>query len=583
MKPLLKKEAFLITVLLMSVIALQAKTTNKKNIAADSCELAIMVSTNDGESPEGACIELQNLSENTVYTDTIPAGGTVMLEVLQGDYLLTISKEGYYTFDEFLAITETYYIAEVVLVEIISPPQNLEIDVECRDVVLDWEEGSPEKNNSRELLGYSVYKNGAVINDSLITDTEYIDDSGFGGNHDYFVTSVYSTGESGTTDTLTADVDFINPPRNLTGDLEIGTGVQLDWNPPSEEQQFQIQWDDGENHTSVGPDDQELDFSVASRWYPEDLGLYHNMIVKEISFFPAEEDCAYYLRIWAGDEPELAFEQYVPAENLEMDEWNTVELDTLFTIDANQQFWFGYRANAEQGFPAGADEGPAITYHGDMFWDAEAGWASLKEAYGLDYNWNLAATILNQEGEKNVLTSQDQNNPKNIKLNSTTSKTSYQSSISENGDFFSYHIYRDDELLVKDWPQTSYLDENPDPLNNVHDYYVKAIYADGCISEPSAVERVSLLPTGNNEINKQKKIIIHPNPAQKRVNFILKNTTQTIRIYDNSGQLLYETNTEAKENLTLDVSDYEAGVYIAEFVTSEGERITNRFVVINQK
>ena len=49
---------------------------------------------------------------------------------------------------------------------------------------------------SRELLGYNVYRDGVGINAALVTDTEYLDIGLADGTYQYWITAVYFDGES---------------------------------------------------------------------------------------------------------------------------------------------------------------------------------------------------------------------------------------------------------------------------------------------------------------------------------------------------------------------------------------------------
>lgn len=72
-------------------------------------------------------------------------------------------------------------------------------------------------NRSRELIGYNVYRNGAVIAESVPV-TEYSDPDLGNGTYSYFVTAVYTNGESGPSNTVELQITGVgvgNPgPEN---------------------------------------------------------------------------------------------------------------------------------------------------------------------------------------------------------------------------------------------------------------------------------------------------------------------------------------------------------------------------------
>ncbi|MCF8230693.1 MAG: carboxypeptidase-like regulatory domain-containing protein, partial [Bacteroidales bacterium] len=276
-------------------------------------EVLLLVSTNTGESPGGAIATFEQIGGDSTYTDTVPESGTLTFpEVWVGEYNLTVTKEGYEPYTNVINIQGEYYIEEVLLLEELVPPDNLEAEANCKDVYLEWTHNPTVKTrrsenrkiptqagnnsretNQREFIGFNVYKEGVLLNEEPLSETEYTDENSLGGTFGYCATAVYSTGESGSTDTVNVEVDFITPPDNLEGYKINWVDIQLEWDEPLPQQYYPLQWDDGENYTSIGTED-EYDFSVASRWYPEDLGVYDSMYLDKISFYPTEENCEYY-------------------------------------------------------------------------------------------------------------------------------------------------------------------------------------------------------------------------------------------------------------------------------------------------
>ena len=78
---------------------------------------------------------------------------------------------------------------------ILFPPNNFAatIDVNTNAVSLSWSEPNPNNHN---LIGYNIYKNGTKINGSVITDFTYNYDEITLDDYHYYVTAVYSQGES---------------------------------------------------------------------------------------------------------------------------------------------------------------------------------------------------------------------------------------------------------------------------------------------------------------------------------------------------------------------------------------------------
>jgi hypothetical protein len=73
-----------------------------------------------------------------------------------------------------------------------------------------------------------------------------------------------------------------------------------------------------------------------------------------------------------------------------------------------------------------------------------------------------------------------------------------------------YHVYRND-VLLKELPQTAYLDENLP--NGDYTYSVRAVYADGCESLSYNTVKVTVQNTGIGEKEKNGDIVVFPNPT----------------------------------------------------------------------
>jgi C1A family cysteine protease len=112
-----------------------------------------------------------------------------------------------------------------------NPPQNLGFEIiDYNSVILSWDAGS------EGVLSYKIYKDGILLdeiqNTPFPTDG-YIDEAIDGGSYSYYVTAVYSSGESDPSDTII--VDLILPvPQNLTANPSNGN-IALLWSAPTRE------------------------------------------------------------------------------------------------------------------------------------------------------------------------------------------------------------------------------------------------------------------------------------------------------------------------------------------------------------
>ncbi len=172
--------------------------------------------------------------------------------------------------------------------------------------------------------------------------------------------------------------------------MAIESTIATPFNRAKEDEGEWIHWDDGTNYTGIGYNGPG-EFAVASRWEAADLADYDGLYITQISFFPREANATYSLKIWTGVNHSSAYTQDV--EEVTIMEWNTVELETPYQIDASAEMMFGYYIITEAGYPAGADAGPAVGGKGDMLYDVDDGWVAMAADYGLNYNWNIQAYV----------------------------------------------------------------------------------------------------------------------------------------------------------------------------------------------
>jgi len=435
---------------------------------------------------------------------------------------------------------------------------------------------------SRELLGYNIYRDGILVNEEPITENQYLDQDLAGGTLNYEVSAVYTTGESALAGPLEVDVEVINPPENLQAEKISWNNVHLTWEAPSNQPIYDLHWDNGENYTSIGTGE-AFDFDVASRWTPEDLQQFDGMYLTEVSFYPREVQTEYFIRVWTGEEATLVVDQQV--SEVTIDAWNTVELDTPVEINTSGELWFGYRADAETGYPAGCDEGPALAGKGDMINDPDLGWVAMSEAYGLNYNWNLSGTVTNiEDGDRYVLSELDEGHRNNEAAGEVTASNQINESPVKRQperEFVGYNVFRNGSQLNTELVTVNYYfdpDLPVDPQNGGEfEYYVEAQFQSGCISDPSNTQVVDY---GTNTDNLSRlDIRIYPNPATSQVNFALDPNIEKIEIIDPLGRNVISKKITDETVVKLNTQSYSAGIYIAKFFAKNNTVISKRFII----
>ncbi len=148
------------------------------------------------------------------------------------------------------------------------------------------------KSAKAQLMGYDVYRDGAMIDYVAAPVTDYDDMDLSSGTYEYYVKAVYDEGDSPASNSATAVIENPVPPapQNLVA-TGVTNGVQLTWDAVGSGEW--IQWDAGVNNgNGVGLTNGGT-FSVASRWMPADLTLYNGFSLQKVQFFPNADPAAY--------------------------------------------------------------------------------------------------------------------------------------------------------------------------------------------------------------------------------------------------------------------------------------------------
>ncbi len=342
---------------------------------------------------------------------------------------------------------------------------------------------------TRELLGYKVYRDGALIQTITGSANSQYDDLNLEiGTYSYTVTAVYTAGESEPAGPVTATVTPpADPPLDLAATVD-GNDVTLTWTSPVAPQPGEwITWCQDVLGNGIGTNS-AIVFDVAHRFAQSDLTAHQGGSVTQVKFVPNYADCVYTVKVWTGGSATnagtLVSSQVVPT--VELGAWNLVVLNTPVPLPTTGDLYVGYEVNTQGDHPAGCDGGPVVEGKGNMMYFNGA-WTTLTGlAPSLTYNWLIQTFVAEGPAFKAVELTPI---PEHQQVSYTTDPLSLETKqVSREPEraLTGFKVYRDGVQIgaINDPGITTYTDL--DLPNGDYVYGVTAVYSTG-ESEPATV------------------------------------------------------------------------------------------------
>jgi len=132
-----------------------------------------------------------------------------------------------------------------------------------------------------------------------------------------------------------------------------------------------------------------------------------------------------------------------------------------------------------------------------------------------------------------------------------------------------FYLYRNG-TLIKELQENTYFDENlPD---GDHNYYVKALYANGCESLSYNVAKITIQTVGIGEMGKESDIVVYPNPSNGELQVTsYKLRVMSIEIFDLLGKSVGTNLCVRPETETIvNISHLPSGMYFLRIQTDNG-------------
>ena len=548
--------------------------------------VVVIVDLNTGNSPEGATVTFQNTNiPDTTYEYTVPASGTVNIENFwKGNYNLTVSKENYDTYqEENIDILEDNFIRSITLKETLAMPVDLATDVDCESVTVSWEQGSGggtagdeftegfennfppegwehEQTNSLETweqVGTVEFSSGDVVphegEKQLEVYWEYEEQD------EWMITPEFTVGNN-TNLTFWTYLTY----GSTNGDhyyVKVSEDGGNSWD---------VIWDasdlpEQENHydTPIELDLSEYqgsDVKIAWNAYGAE-GLWYAWFIDDVTI--ASGDQVYSFNGETLTRQEVSVKKTTSHDALSKDNSSVVSNSTR-----NNREFIGYNVYRD-GELLTSEPITETEYTDD-------------EMSGGTYNYEVSAVY--STGESMLAGPVEAIVPTIVPVeNFTANATSFNNAelewdpVDAEG-LAGYHIFRNEEQITDEpYTETFYVDYDID-YPETYEYYVVAVYDNGCMSDASNIETISFgTGVGNEE---EASINIFPNPATDVVKMNVTDNIEQLRVMNSVGQMVHNINILSKDVVKVNVSDYNAGTYIVQFTTESGNVISKRFIVV---
>ena len=509
-----------------------------------STSVEVNVSTNSGDSAEGATVSFINMVETTDYIVVIDDSGSHKWNNFRkGKYELTVELPGF-TSEYQSKVVEIWDAEEfdIVLQEVLAPVQNLYVSPTGW---VKWDAA-----DTRALESYTIKLNGATVDE--VTTPYYQHDIEAYAFEDgtVYTTTVIANYTSGSSAAVKASWTF-----RECDDFEYASEIKVEnvdgknvltWTMPevsheNESAGNSIFYDDGYNVDGVGRYSGGT-FYWGIKFTPEDLAPYvGKKILKVMTYDYAYHNGEFYIYT-GGDTAPINKIYTQPYYCYGTKQYVEFEMTEAIPVGTEPIWIIFHNLNGQYIAPAGANTGNPngrwISEDGEVWWDmyADIEW---------DYTWNIRA-FLNYEGEYPGM---------------------------EN-DIIGTMIYRDGELLVSEPVEgNTFTDETADAdaeycLKVVHGGLPNvSYYAMSCLAcpEESVVE------------NELEDLMVYPNPTKSNLNITAENMKR-ISIINTLGQIVYDAEVDS-DNEVIDMAQYESGLYMVRIITENGVAVERVNVV----
>ena len=315
------------------------------------------------------------------------------------------------------------------------------------------------------ILGYDVYRNGEKLNAEPVKSTVYYDYSVTPGTtYSYEVVSLFDgdvVSAKSVAASLSVPADEVNAPRAPYARMKGVDNVLVSWMKPLSNKPTLRYYDDTDEFSGFGGGSRS--FECAVRYDSTDLRAYSDYKITSVSFCPRKEIESWTINIYSGEK--LVLSQPINQE-LHYGHINTVKLENPISVPTDGDLYIAIQANV-------ALTETSYDILGMVFDKATFGYSDLIRMVGEESFFYSLEEDAEQTGSSY---------PVSFIIGTELSKA--DGSQVNIDDISGYKVYRDGVLLGTT-DATSYTDS--DVAEGEHTYSVEAEYADGSVSDKSAV------------------------------------------------------------------------------------------------
>ncbi len=440
-----------------------------------------------------------------------------------------------------------------------------------------------------EVLGVMLYRDGELLTETPLNAETYTDNGLATGEHEYEVRVVYG-GDNASTyyamscpqeATVTMPLDCV-APEDLYGEYTYNNansfGATLRWPYNGSSASDWLYYDDGMMVDGIGG---PQTFYWGIMFPAESLAQYTGSFLTKVAMFDRVATTTT-LQIYYGGT--TAPETLVHTQECSfsgINDFTEIDLTAALPIDPSMNIWVVMLTNdGANAYPAsccantGDPNGRWISMDGSVWEDVVT--------YSLSYTWMIRAYASSTaKGEVSEL------RPIAVENNNVANNNA--TLVAQNGGKGStldhYNVYRSttngNYQVIAETEVGYYFDE----INESGTYYyqVTAVYAENgleCESDPAnAYENESqnyvVVEVTAIDENGVKGMMIYPNPTKDNLTITAENMTR-ITITNTLGQVIFDQEVSS-DNEMINMSQYEAGVYMVRITTENGvavERIT---------